>query len=213
MSGDVGLVCFDLGRVLIRLCDSWRHAFDVAGIVMPPPRPYRDLDVERRLAQLKRQFDQGEIDLQSFAAQVGLCHGLGCDQVIQLNRAYLREPYPQTIALLEQLAEAGIRTACLSNTNADHWRMISEPGPHYLPLERLTYRFASHLIGLRKPDAAIYAHVEEQTGCAPETIVFFDDMPENIEAASRRRWRAHRVLMEEDPIDQVRRTLRGYGLI
>ena len=37
MNGDIRLICFDLGRVLIRLCDGWHHACEVAGVPAPPP--------------------------------------------------------------------------------------------------------------------------------------------------------------------------------
>ena len=33
--GVIELVCFDMGRVLIRLCNNWREACGVAGITIP----------------------------------------------------------------------------------------------------------------------------------------------------------------------------------
>ena len=29
------LVVFDLGRVLVRICDGWQHAFELAGVALP----------------------------------------------------------------------------------------------------------------------------------------------------------------------------------
>ena len=82
-----------------------------------------------------------------------------------------------------------------------------------MPLEKLDHRFASHLIGLRKPDDRIYAHVEQATGATPGRIVFFDDVEENVAAAARRGWRAHRISIDSDPIAQVRQHLRAAGVL
>ena len=35
MSSPIRLVCFDLGRVLIRICDGWREACGAAGVEAP----------------------------------------------------------------------------------------------------------------------------------------------------------------------------------
>lgn len=90
--------------------------------------------------------------------------------------------------------------------------MLDRGGSNYLPLDRLTYRFASHLVGAVKPDDAIYAHVERVTGVAPGSIVFFDDLEANVAAAARRGWRAHQVRVDADPIAQVRLHLRDHGI-
>jgi HAD superfamily hydrolase (TIGR01509 family) len=51
------------------------------------------------------------------------------------------------------------------------------------PLGHFRKIFLSSAIGLRKPDAAAYDHVAKAIGVAPERIVFFDDLAENIEGA------------------------------
>lgn len=83
----------------------------------------------------------------------------------------------------------------------------------FLPLGRMRHRFASHLVGARKPEAAIYAHVERESGVAPERIAFFDDVPENIAAARARGWKAHVITPDESPIAQARRWLEQYDVI
>lgn len=40
-------------------------------------------------------------------------------------------------------------------------------------------------VNLIKPEPAIYAEMIKRLGCRPEEIVFFDDLPANIEAARR----------------------------
>ena len=108
----------------------------------------------------------------------------------------------------------GYRTACLSNTNATHWQQMSDPAaPCCLPLERLSYQFGSHLIGARKPDRAVYEHVERVTTASGRQVVFFDDLPENVSAAQLRGWRAHQVLTDRDPIVQVREHLSRHRVL
>ena len=87
--------------------------------------------------------------------------------------------------------------------------MTNPADPNYLSLERLTHRFASHLVGIRKPDAAIYEHVERSTGVAPSSILFFDDLEANVVAAQRRGWRAHQIRIDDDPVAQARAHLRA----
>jgi hypothetical protein len=72
--------------------------------------------------------------------------------VIRLQACYLLGAYPGIDPLLDDLARAGVRTACLSNTSDSHWQMMHDRrGPHYLPLDRLDYRFASHLVACANP--------------------------------------------------------------
>jgi FMN phosphatase YigB (HAD superfamily) len=81
-------------------------------------------------------------------------------------------------------------------------------------MDRLTHHFASHLMQARKPDEAIYAQVEREVGLPPDQILFFDDLPENIEAAHRRGWNAQWIdPAVDDPIFQIRSTLRRYRII
>jgi putative hydrolase of the HAD superfamily len=208
LSHGVQLVVFDIGKVLLRICNDWRHACEVAGVKVPaglgagPPPP----DV----GDLIRRYDTGLIDLESFATAIAPHSRLTPHDVIRLQACYLLGAYPGVDQLLDDLARATVRTACLSNTSDSHWRMMHDrSGSNYLPLDRLDYRFASHLVRLRKPDDAIYEHVERQTGTRGDGIVFFDDVPENVEAARRRGWRARRVdPAPDDPIPQVRAFLR-----
>ena len=210
---DIQLVVFDIGRVLLRICDDWRHACRVAGIAAPPglgkgppPAP---------VDQLLRRYDTGVIDLETFAREIAPLSGMTAGDVVRLQECYLLGPYAGVGELLDDLSVAGVKTACLSNTSDAHWRMMLDPaGPNHLPLDRLDYRFASHLARLRKPDEAIYAHVERETGLPGDAIAFFDDVAENVDAARRRGWHAYRIdPTPDDPLPQVRSRLRDHGLI
>jgi putative hydrolase of the HAD superfamily len=214
LTSHVELVVFDLGRVLIRLCDGWRHACAVAGVAVPAGELTPEGQAALEAAVCASEV--GEIGLEAFARKVAPHLGIEPPGVIALSNVYLRGTYPGAIELLAELRRAGVPTACLSNTNENHWRLITDPAsPSFLPPEHLDHRFASHLVGMRKPDARIYAHVERQTGARPERIVFFDDLKANIDAARQRGWLAHQIQIDaadDDPIAQARTALRAHGL-
>ena len=48
---------------------------------------------------------------------------------------------PLAVELVDELNAAGYQTACLSNTNAAHWKLMTTVGcENYLPLDRLTHQ-------------------------------------------------------------------------
>ncbi len=205
----IRLVIFDLGRVLVRICDSWDEAYLRSGLGTPSA----ELDTPA-LREISLRHDIGDLSAAGFAEAVSPHVRLTPEQVHGLSHAYLHGPYPGGAELIDELHANGLATACLSNTNDSHWRIMNDPSHiAHFPLHRLTYRFASHLIRARKPDPAIYAHVEQQTGVSPEAIIFFDDMEANIAAANARGWNAHHVDPKSpDPIAWMRSELRGHGI-
>ena len=211
---DVRLVVFDLGRVLIRICDGWRHACEIAGVAVPAGAGEFDEATKRRVEDIVGRLDSGACDLDTFAREYGPCCGLAPADVVQIQQVYLRGPYPGAVELLEELSAAGVQTACLSNTHGVHWQQMLDPSDaNYLPLERLTHRFASHLVGMRKPSAEIYEHVEQTTRVPPGSIWFFDDLEANVTAARQRGWRAHLIRIDADPIAQARHHLREAAVL
>src|SRR5688572_18634147 len=211
MSNDVRLIVFDLGRVLVRICDSWDHACAVARL--PVKLPPRDATVKPALHEATALMETGRIDTAEFCRRVARVFSVEPNHVHSILGCYLLGTYPGVTELLDELSGAGYVTACLSNTQTEHWNQMSDPRDRAaLPMGRIRHHFASHLLGLRKPDDAIYARVERDTGFAGPQVVFFDDMLENVEAARRRGWRAHHILRERDePVAQMREHLAEHG--
>jgi len=106
-----------------------------------------------------------------------------------------------------------ITTACLSNTNARHWELMHSDSHAGLPMHHLTHRVASHLVGVMKPEEGIYEHLEQITGLAPGSLLFFDDKAENVATAKRRGWHGERIDPGGDTVAQMRGHLRSYGVI
>lgn len=213
-SANVGIVVFDLGRVLIRIADDWAHACTLAGVPVCTPEVYT-----RHKAAIDEVGDHhqcGRISNEEYARQTATLMGCPPEHVDAVLTAYLVGPFEGVDALLDDLEGAGVRTACLSNTNAHHWEMmLSTGGPASLPLHRLTHQFASHLVGHAKPHAPIYEHLERVTGFRGPQIVFFDDLQANVDAALARGWRAHRIdpAAPEDAVTQARRVLASYHVL
>ncbi|MCC7408060.1 MAG: HAD-IA family hydrolase [Phycisphaeraceae bacterium] len=198
MTSDVRLICFDLGRVLIRICDDWREACSLAGVSLPEGL----LSAERaaRFKQVNVAHELGRISNEAFYERAGEAVGLPAGDVRKLLEVWLRGAYPGVAELIEYVMGLPVRVACLSNTNACHWAMMTAGvGPNALPLERLHYRFASQELGLAKPDGAIFEHVERTVGVRGGEILFFDDHGPNFEAARGRGWRAVQVPLMDDP--------------
>lgn len=208
---EIQLVVFDLGGVLIRLAPSWRHAFERAGIAYPMAMD--DDDTRAELWQLVMQEEVGALGERGFFHQAGLLLGVSASDLIRVFDAYLCGAFPGVEALLDDLADAPVQTACLSNTNHNHWKdLANSDHPNGLPLHKLDHRFASQLVGHRKPDPGIYEHLEDQTGIAAPNILFFDDREDNCDAAIARGWHAHQVTSPDDPVREMREVLQQHGV-
>jgi glucose-1-phosphatase len=93
-------------------------------------------------------------------------------------------PIPEMLALLKRLKE-DYRLFLLSNTNELHWQFLEE---RFGIVQYAHDALPSFEAGLVKPDPEIFALAEAKFGLAPESIVYIDDLPANIEAAQARGW-------------------------
>jgi putative hydrolase of the HAD superfamily len=203
----IRLVCFDLGRVLVRICENWQHAGEVARL--PAPLPQLTDSVREQLRQTVCDSEIGAISLDEFCSRSGRLFGVDPLHIRAVSDIYLRGCYDGVGDVLDELHRAGYQTGCLSNTNDNHWRIMFETGgAEYAPLRALQHRFGSQLVGARKPDPRIYEHVERAVNLKADQILFFDDLAENIEAARRRGWHAELILHDGEPMRQVRGHLR-----
>jgi glucose-1-phosphatase len=69
--------------------------------------------------------------------------------------------------------------------------------------------FASHLVGMLKPDVEIFQHVVEQLGCPPARILFLDDNQLNVASARVAGMVARRVA----GLAEVRAALAELGVL
>ncbi len=92
-----------------------------------------------------------------------------------------------SVDLLAHLQGRGVRLGVLSNA----------PGPLAAAVraaewsEGIAHLVFSAEVAIVKPDPQIYAHADSVYGTEPSDVVFFDDKPENVEAARVHGWDAH----------------------
>ncbi len=220
-SSGAKLVVFDLGGVVVRICRSIKEAGDRCGIAVRE----EDITPERRAERraIHALYERGRLTCDEFFVAIAKTTGdrFTPQQFRAMHEAWIIEEYPGVSELIDDLHAAGIQTGVLSNTNASHWAQMQPVvradggvnAPKFPTPAKPIHKHASHLLGLAKPDAAIYHEFARRTGFAPGTIVFFDDLPDNVEAARKAGWQSHVVDHMGDPAGQMREFLRGAGTI
>ena len=179
-SSPIQAAVFDLGGVVIEVAVERTFRVWASATGLAPE------EVHRRLADLSEylRFERGEFGPEEYRRRVRA--RLGCpledDAFDRGWHALLGGPLPGIEEVLAALATR-LRLVILTNTNALHaaeWRRRSAPVlPHF---ERV---FESYVMGCRKPEPAAYRTVLDYLGLPPARVAFFDDSPENVEAAAR----------------------------
>lgn len=150
-------------------------------------------------------FEHGRIDELTYGARFFM-DGRGLD--IEGLKAALYASYQWmdgVEALLAHLGAAGYRIHALSNYSV-WYRLIEDK----LGLSRyLSWSFVSCLTGHRKPDPEAYLFPARALGVSPESCVFIDDRPKNVDGARRVGMPA--VLRTPD-IDALARDLESCGV-
>lgn len=218
--GEVGVVVFDWGGVLVRICRSLAEGCARAGL--PLPDGHDDTEATRRRRALALPYQRGEIGPEDYYVELSALSGglWSVEDCRRLHDAWVIEEYDGAADLTLELSEIeGLSTAMLSNTNASHWAR-QFPGadgsaPEFVAPSHLRTRLASHLLGCAKPERAIYEAAAGELGFAGREaeILFFDDLPDNIEAARACGWRAERIDHTGDTVLQIREHLGRHGVI
>lgn len=97
-------------------------------------------------------------------------------------------PVDGSHALVERLAARGVPLFCLTNFGDEFWQAFRPAQPIFDLFEDIV---VSGVEKVAKPEARIYAIVEERSGRAGAELFFTDDNPANIAAAKARGWDAH----------------------
>lgn len=202
MTDRIDAVIFDLGGVLIDWNPRhlYRKLFDDAAameaFLSEVCAPAWNLEQDRgrpwaqAIAELSAQHpDKAEL----IAAYRGRWHEM------------LNGPIAGTVAILEELDDAGIALLALTNWSAETYPYAERI---YGFLGRFRAVVVSGPIGLIKPDAAIYHHAIARFRVAPERTVFIDDSAKNVAGAEAVGLRGIRFTGPE----ALRRDLLALGL-
>ncbi len=176
-------VVFDLGGVLLNLdYSATTEAFQRLA-----RRQLPGFYSKARQADLFDRFERGEIDVVRFRAALRAALEAECLDA-ELDAAWnalLGEVPRRNIELVLRLREThGVYL--LSNTNELHLadfiaRFEREHGGAHGPWSELFHKdYYSHLIGLRKPERAVFEHVVRAEGLEPQRTLFIDDNWHNV---------------------------------
>ena len=94
----------------------------------------------------------------------------------------------RSVRLMAALQAKRIPVFSLTNFGRRTYEIAAEVYPFLSAFDR---DFISGHLGVIKPDPAIYAALETETGLREGALLFTDDRVENIEAARRRGWQTH----------------------
>jgi 2-haloacid dehalogenase len=209
---NIHLVVFDLGGVMIRLAAGWHGACAEAGVAY---RPLPETpDIQRTWQALEEGFNAGAIERENYYQGIyDLLDGLySVGEIQRVYQAIIREEFPGIFDTVAALKNAGLSTACLSNTCAAHWDDLANPAL-YPGIGALDYQHASHLLHATKPGEMIYRRFEAATGASGAAILFFDDRAENIATAWQLGWHAVQITPERPSVVQIHETLATHGLV
>ena len=194
---------FDLGRVVLDI-DFGKALACWAGHAGRAPG---DLAARFVREESYRDHEVGKIEdavyFESLRASLGI--DISDAQFLEGWNAIFAGEMPGIATLLKRAA-ARLPLYAFSNTNRPHVEHFSEAYADVLGHFREV--FLSSTIGLRKPDAAAYDHVVRAIGVPAERIVFFDDVPANVEGARARGLVAVHVTSPDD----VAETLAALGI-
>jgi glucose-1-phosphatase len=185
------VLLFDLGGVLI----EFSGVRDVLPLLKVPASE-GDIRARWNNCQHNEAFGLGKLSRQEFGERFVRDWELSvtAEQFLHEFRSWSRRLLPGAADLLHSLRPR-FRLAALSNSNELHWdRNTQDLGITGL----FELALSSHQCGLSKPDPAFYLLALERLGVSPEAVLFFDDVPANVAAASALGIRSFQVNGVED---------------
>ena len=196
------MICFDLGGVLARIRRNWQACAAAVNVEIGlPANELYDLSD----FPLFDPFQFGSIDPSKYLEDLGGYLSVSSADALKVHNAILDRPYEGTHRLIRDLAEAGHRRSCLSNTNSLHWAILNS---HSFPgILELDFKLVSQDIKLLKPDPMIFRLFDLKAETLPDRVIYFDDHEGNVKAAQRHGWNAFLIDHQGDTAAQMRAAL------
>lgn len=145
---------------------------------------------QKEQSQLFDLYETGASTSEVFRNQLRETYNIDAtdDQIDAAWNAMLLDIPKERVNLLLELGKK-YRIFLLSNTNAIHLKRFNEIVAHSFTMPSLDSLFEqsyySHLVGKRKPDAAIFELILEQNGLQKEETLFVDDSIQHIISADK----------------------------
>jgi putative hydrolase of the HAD superfamily len=196
----VKVLLFDLGGVLVQF-DGVRALAELSAGRLHPEAARRFWITSPAVAQLETDAIAPEAFASAVVAELGL--DVTPQRFLELFETWDRGPLPGARELLAEF-RPGHRLACLTNNNAVHWRQLRD---RYRLAGEFERCYVSYEMRLRKPDAAVFAHVIRDLAAPPGDVLFLDDNPECVAAGERAGLDARLVR----GVDEARRACRAFS--
>jgi 2-haloacid dehalogenase len=177
-------VIFDIGNVLV----GWDPEGYYDARIGPEKR--RQFFAEVPIHKANVQMDAG-VAFADCIVPLAQLHPQWRDEVMawQVDLLAMLQPVIfRSVALMRALKRKGVPVFALTNWGDEHFDIAAR---HFAFFNEFDRAFVSARLGLIKPDPAIYAVVERETGIEPSGLLFVDDKAENVAAAAFRGWRVH----------------------
>ena len=194
-------IVFDLGKVLVDFDYTIAARRIAARSTQPPENLHSFLSSSPALVQ----YETGILTRREFFDQVRDATGfLGdMDEFGQFFADIFTE-IPPMIALHAELRGRGFKTYIFSNTNDLAVEHIRRSFPFF---QQFDGYILSYEIKAMKPDAPIYAALEQMSGRRGADIIYLDDRQENIAAGATHGWR---TVLHESP-ERSQAALKSLG--
>ncbi|MFL6111842.1 MAG: HAD family hydrolase [Catenulispora sp.] len=156
-------------------------------------------------ATLVADLELGTISQVEFNAELGRLIGVSQVGLVARLTAALR-PQEAVLDTVATIRESGVKVAVLSNSWGLHPHNVYERWELETRFDDVVY---SELVGLRKPDPAIYVLAAQRLGLPPEHCVFVDDTFANLAPAHRL---GMGIIHQTDPSQSVRELTRFFEI-
>jgi HAD superfamily hydrolase (TIGR01509 family) len=168
---------FDIGNVILGF-DFTRAAARIAAHC-----EVAEHEILPRVQPFTNVFETGVLSVGDFIAQASEKTGYsGSPDHFQRSFEDIFTVNTPIVSLIERLAATDTPLYLLSNTNAIHVPYFTGRYPVFGHFEGAIY---SHEVGAMKPDEPMYHAAVDRYGLTPETTVYIDDLPANIETGQR----------------------------
>jgi HAD superfamily hydrolase (TIGR01509 family) len=173
----IDVLLFDLGGVLVEFSG-------VRGLAVLLQGRLSESEIIRQMSHYlpSEQFGLGQITAREFGERFIKDWNLelSSEDFLLEFQSWSKRLLPGAVELLT-LLRPRFRLAALSNSNELHWERNTKD----LGLTGLfEVAISSHQVGLYKPDAQIYLTALDRLGVSPDCVMFFDDVPAYVAAAS-----------------------------
>ena len=174
---NITTVIFDLGRVLVNI------DFEAFPRVLGIERNCTNHVDEKAIEQLAIQYETGRIGTEQFFGSMDKVFKgkYTREQLANAWNAIIQEEN-STIAPIVDAIQARYQTAILSNTSPTHFQKSRDTTAIVKKFSKL---YLSFQIGATKPNPAVYQYVIRDLSVEPSSLLFIDDIAENITAAQK----------------------------